>query len=432
MRRSMRRLATPLNDRRLCLIGGFGFASGLPLALTGFTLRQWLTENGLSLQLIGLTALIGLSYTLKFLWAPLFDQAAPGVLRRFGRRRGWLLVVQPTLTVACVGLALGDPARRAAALVGVAVVVAFLSACQDIVIDGWRIEVFAERLQGKALAVYVWGYRIAMLVSGAGAIWLAGRLGWHGSLLLMAGLSLIGPATTLCAPEPDVRTEASGRVGIVARLQAAVVMPLRDFLSRAGAGEVLAFVVLFYLGEALAQTMSVPFYRSLGYDRAQVAAANSLPSLAATLAGAAFGGWLVSRLGTGRALIATGFVQMATMLLYIVLAWSHGAPAVLYAKVTFESFAEAMASTAFLTYLSSLCSKRFSATQYALLSSLAAVALHTVGGISGYLASWLGWVGFYCLTLLAALPAMLIMLDLIGRQRLQAGPAMSVEQVENT
>ena len=209
-------------------------------------------------------------------------------------------------------------------------------------------------------------------------------------------------------------------------------MPLRDFLSRAGAGEVLAFVVLFYLGEALAQTMSVPFYRSLGYNRAQVAAANSLPSLAATLAGAAFGGWLVSRLGTGRALIATGFVQMATMLLYIVLAWSHGAPAVLYAKVTFESFAEAMASTAFLTYLSSLCSKRFSATQYALLSSLAAVALHTVGGISGYLASWLGWVGFYCLTLLAALPAMLIMLDLIGRQRLQAGPAVSVEQVENT
>ncbi len=420
-----------LNDRRLWLIGGFGFAGGLPLALTGFTLRQWLSESRLSLQAIGLTALIGLSYTLKFLWAPVFDQPAPGALRRLGRRRGWLLALQPMLTVACVLLALGDPASRASALVGVAVAVAFLSACQDIVIDGWRIESFAEQRQGAALACYVWGYRIAMLVSGAGAIWLAGRLGWRGSLLLMAGLSLIGPAMTLAAPEPDAVPAARGAVGLAAHFRAAVSAPLRDFLGRSRAVEVLAFVMLFYLGEALAQTMSVPFYRSLGYDRAQVARANSLPSLVASLAGAAFGGWLVARIGTGRALISTGFVQMATMLLYIALAWSHGAPGVLYAKVTLESFAGAMASTAFLTYLSSLCSKGFPATQYALLSSLAAVAVHTLGGVSGYLAHWLGWVGFYCLTLAAASPAMLIMLDLIGRETMQGGHAIGAEHAEN-
>lgn len=405
----------PLTDRKLWLLGGLGFASGLPLALTGFTLRQWLTENGLSLQLIGLTALIGLSYTLKFLWAPLFDQAAPPPVRRLGRRRGWLLVLQGLLTSACVLLALGDPALRPVALVGVASAVAFLSACQDIVIDGWRIESFDEGRQGTALAFYVWGYRVAMLVSGSGAIWMAGRLGWHGALLLMAGLSLVGPAVTLCVPEPAGLPAVSGSVGGRARLVAAVVAPLRDLLARPRAVEVLAFVLLFYLGEALAQTMAVPFYRSLGYDRAQVAVSNGLPSLAATLAGAAFGGWLVRRIGTGRALISTGFVQMATMLLYIMLAWSHGAVAVLYAKVTLESFAEAMAAASFLTYLSSLCSRQFPATQYALLSSLAALAVHTIGGFSGYLAHWLGWVGFYTVALLAALPAMLIMLDLIGR-----------------
>lgn len=408
-------------------MGGFGFASGLPLALTGFTLQQWLSEHGISLKLIGLTASIGLAYALKFLWAPLFDQAPPGMWRRLGRRRGWLLVLQPLLTAALVLLALGEPGRHPVALVGIACGVAFLSACQDIAIDAWRIESFATDEQGRALAAYIWGYRAAMLVSGAGAIWLAGPLGWHGSLLLMAGLSLAGPALALGAEEPMARPLAQGHVGYRARLRAAVVAPLRDLLDRSGAAEILAFVLLFYLGEALAQSMVAPFYHSLGFDRAQVAEATGLPSLASTLAGAAVGGWLVARLGAGRALVLSGFVQMATMGLYIVLAWSQGVVAVLYLKVTFEAFAEAMASAAFLTFLSSLCSTRFSATQYALLSSLAVVAKRTIGGSSGYLAAWLGWIGFYWLALAASLPAMLIMLHLMHRDYLHGGAARAAE-----
>ncbi len=199
------------------------------------------------------------------------------------------------------------------------------------------------------------------------------------------------------------------------RLRHAVLEPLREFLARTGALEILAFVLLFKLGEALAGTMAIPFYRDMGFDRAAVARALGIPSLLASLAGAATGGVLVARLGTGRALVLTGFAQMATMLLYMAVAASHGAFWVLVTKVVVESFAESMADAAFITYLSGLCSPAYTATQYALLSSLAAVAVRTLGGLSGFMAGWLGWVPFYAVTVLTALPAMLVMLHLMRR-----------------
>lgn len=405
-----------LQDRALILMGAFGFFAGLPLPLSGFTLRQWLSEGGTSLTAIGLTANIGLAYTLKFLWSPMLDHARPPLgLARFGRRRGWLLAIQPLLGGACVLLALSDPAAAPALLVAAAVAIAFLSASQDIVIDAWRIETFPERMQGLALASYVWGYRIALLTSGAGAIGFADVVGWRGSLGAMAALAACGMGATLLAKEPAMRGIAAAAHGFTARLHAAVIEPLKDFWQRPGAGQILAFVMLFKLGEALAHTMAVPFYRALGFDRAQVALATGVPGLVASLLGAAAGGWLVIRIGTGRALILTGFVQMASMGLYFALAVSGGDPRILLAKIVLENFAEAMADAAFLTYLSSLCSSAFTATQYALLSSLAAVGLRTIGGFSGILAEVLGWRAFYGLTILAALPAMLLMLGLLRR-----------------
>jgi PAT family beta-lactamase induction signal transducer AmpG len=403
-------------DRALLLMGAFGFFAGLPLPLSGFTLRQWLTEGGVSLAAIGLTANIGLAYTLKFLWSPVLDHARPPLgLARLGRRRGWLLAIQPLLALLCLVLAISDPATRPAPLIAAAVLIAFLSASQDIVIDAWRIETFPERAQGLALAAYVWGYRIALLVSGAGAIGLAGVIGWQGSLTAMAGLVAVGAGATLLAREPAVRGLAAEPPGFAARLRRAVIEPFQDFWRRPGAGQILAFVMLFKLGEALAHTMAVPFYRDMGFDRSQVALANGIPGLAASLLGAMAGGWLVVRIGTGRALILTGFVQMASMGLYFALAVSGGDTRILLAKVMLENFAEAMADAAFLTYLSSLCSTAFTATQYALLSSLAAVGLRTIGGFSGVLAGELGWTRFYALTILAALPAMLLMVGLLRR-----------------
>ena len=404
----------PLRDRALWLMGAYGFAAGLPLPLSGFTLRQWLAEGGTSLAAIGLTANIGLAYTLKFLWSPLLDQVRPPAgLSRFGRRRGWLLAIQPALALACLALAWADPRHTPAPLVAAAVLIAFLSASQDIVVDAWRIETFPARMQGVALAAYIWGYRLALLVSGAGAIGLADLVGWHGSLSVMAGLVGAGALVTLAAAEPAVPGVQKTGQGLRARLQTAVIEPFRDFWQRPSAGRILAFVMLFKLGEALAHTMAVPFYRDMGFDRAQVALATGVPSLVASLLGAATGGWLVVRIGAGRALVLTGFVQMASMGLYFALAVSGGNTAILLAKIVLESFAEAMADAAFLTYLSALCSAAFTATQYALLSSLAAVGLRTIGGFSGVLAAALGWVPFYALTIFAAVPAMLIMLGLL-------------------
>ena len=395
-------------------MGLFGFASGLPLPLSGFTLRQWLSEGHVSLITIGLTANIGLPYTLKFLWAPLLDQWAPPFgLARLGLRRGWLMVIQPLLALACGALALADPAHTTA-LITAAVAVAFLSASQDVVIDAWRIESFPDRLQGAAMAAYVWGYRVALLASGAGAIGLAGPLGWHGALLLMAGLVLVGPVTTALATEPIARIQAVSH-DFAARLRTAVVDPFREFLQRPGAAWLLAFVMLFKLGEALAGTMAIPFYHAMGFDRAKVALATGVPGLCASLAGAALGGWLVARIGSGRALLITGLAQMASMGLYFALAVSHGNVDILLTKVMVENVAEGMADAAFIAFLSSLCATAYTATQYALLSSLAAVGLRTLGGLSGWLAQSLGWRAFYGMTIFAAVPAMLIMLRLLRR-----------------
>ncbi len=403
-------------DRRLWLMLAFGFLSGLPLALSGFTLRQWLTESHVSLAALGLTASIGLSYTLKFLWAPVLDHAsAPLGFSRFGRRRGWLLAVQPLLALACLGMALSDAATAPSVTVAAAGLIAFLSATQDIAIDAWRIETFSIRMQGAANAAYVWGYRLAMLVSGAGVIRMAGTLGWHGALTLVAALLGAGVLVTLAAPEPSVEIAATAPGGLAARLRSAVVAPLRDFLLRPGAWAILGYVALFKMGEAIAGVMLAPFYHDLGFNRASVAAAIGPYSLAATIGGYATGAWIVARVGLPRALIGTGFFQMAAMAMYVLLADSAGDHAVLYATVVTEAFAEGVADAAFLTYLSGLCSAAHTATQFALLTSVAPLALRTVGSFSGFLAQALGWRAFYTVAMLASLPAMLLMIFIIRR-----------------
>lgn len=406
-------LAPAWRDRNLWLMTGFGFMAGLPLPLTGFTLRLWFTEAGLSLGAIGLTAMIGMAYALKFLWAPVLDRPPP-LGARFGRRRGWLLLIQIPLAASAAALALGDPVAAPFAIVLTAIALAFLSASQDVVIDAWRIESFPEQRQGTALAAYVWGYRVALLVAGAQAIRLVGWVGWDGAFLAMAALLALAPILTLMAPEPGGRPAALPG-GLSARLAGAVWAPLADFLRRPGALAILAYIALFKLGEAMAGTMAPSFFRALGFDRAAIALANGEISLLATLAGVACGGALVARLGVGRALIWTAWGQMLSNASYVVLALSAGNEAVLYAAVTIEAFTDGLVDAAFITYLSGLCAVAYTATQYALLSSLAAVASRFLGGLSGYVAEAVGWPWFYGLTMLAALPAMVIMFALLRR-----------------
>jgi MFS transporter, PAT family, beta-lactamase induction signal transducer AmpG len=423
-------LPRPLRERKggsgpggphLWLMAAYGFVAGLPLPLSGFTFRLWLSEGGVSLAVIGLTANIGLAYSLKFLWAPVLDNAPPpGPLRRLGRRRGWLAAIQPALAAAAALLALSDPAHLPFAALALAALVAFFSASQDIVVDAWRIEVFPSHRQGAAMAAYIWGYRIALLIATTGVISAVGVVGWHAALLGVAVLIGLGVVVTLLAPEPPPAERRVVPAGFAARLARAVIEPLRDFLSRRGAVLILAFVALFKLGEAMAGIMTAPFYRALGFSREAIAATGWF-SLGGTLAGIALGGWLVARIGTGRALLRTGWTQTIAMGMYLLLALSAGEHHVLFATVTTEAFAQGMADAAFITYLSGLCSREFTATHYALLSSLAAIAVHTIGGASGVLAAQVGWVAFYALCMFAALPSMGLMLILLRRYPVDEG-----------
>jgi PAT family beta-lactamase induction signal transducer AmpG len=403
-------------DRQLAAMAAYGFVSGLPLPLSGFTLRLWLADSGAGLSVIGLTAWIGLAYSLKFLWSPLLDQPPPlAMLRGFGRRRGWLLVVQPLLGVAAVALALSDPGAAPMAAFAAAACVALLSATQDIAIDAWRIEVFPPVRQGVALAVYVWGYRVALLISTTGAIAASAVVGWHAALLGVAGLVAAGMLVTLAA-----RREESG--GLMPRrgVRQAVLEPVRSFLVRPSALLVLAFVGLFKLGEAMAGIMTAPFYRALSFDKAAIAGTGPF-SLGGTLAGITLGGWLVARIGVGRALLVTGWAQTAAMAMYVALSQSPGQHGMLYATVTVEAVAQGLADAAFLTFLSALCAREFAATQYALLSSVPALAIHTIGGASGAMAGALGWTGFYAVCMAGALPGMALMLVLLRRNPAPAG-----------
>lgn len=401
-------------DRRFLVLLALGFSAGVPLPLTAFTLRQWFSESGISLAAIGMTALIGLAYSLKFLWAPVLDHAAAPFLRGLGRRRGWLASIQPPLAVAILALGLTDPAAGATLTVAVAVAVAFLSASQDIVVDAYRIEVLEERDQGYGLACYVWGYRGALLASGGGALAMAEFGGWSFAFAMCAAMIGVGFAATLAAPEPG-RAPPEAPPGWGARLRIAIVEPFADFVRRRYWVAILAFVALFKLGEALAGIMTAPFYRQLGFSRLEVASVSSVFGLFATLAGALAGGWLVARIGTGRALVLTGVTQMLSNLMYVALFYAGHDIRMLFAQVGVENFTDGLADAAFVTYLSALTSRSFTATQYALLSSLAAVPLRTLGASSGWFAEALGWPAFFLMTTAAALPAMAIMLWLLKR-----------------
>ena len=409
-----------LRDRRFLVLLMLGFSAGVPLPLTGFVLRQWFAESQISLVDIGLTALIGLAYSFKFLWAPALDQVAPPwSIGGLGQRRGWLLCIQLPLILAIVALGWTDPATAAVATVAVAVVVAFLSASQDIVIDAWRIEMLAEEEQGLGLAAYVWGYRGALLAANAGGLSLVAWIGWEGMFLYAAALVVVGVVATLIGREAP-RVEAPP-LPWSARLRHGVVDPFVDFLGRPHAWAILAFITLFKLGEALAGIMTAPFYRELGFSRTEVAAVSGGFGLFAVLAGALVGGWLVLRIGTGRALVLTGITQMLSNLMYLALIQSPALP-MLTLQVGVENFTDGLADAAFLTYLSALTSRAFTATQYALLSSLASVPLRVLGGTAGVWAVQLGWFWFFAMTTAAALPAMALMLWLLSRLPVKPPP----------
>jgi PAT family beta-lactamase induction signal transducer AmpG len=408
-----------------------GFSSGLPLALTASTLFVWLAESQIDKTAIGLFAAIGTPYALKFLWAPLMDRLpAPVLSGFFGRRRGWILLTQLGLVGAILVMGTLDP-RQDPWTVGVlAFTVAFLSASQDIVIDAFRIESLEERQQAGGAAALVFGYRVGMLVSGAGALYLAHYGNWLTAYGVMAALVLVGGVAVLLRPEPqpadggswdadtqEARAEAylSGAhvAAALARaagwLYAAVVVPFAEFISRPRWLVILLFVALYKFGDSLAGVMTNPFLVEIGFSKLDIANVSKLYGFTATMVGLAVGGAMMNGVGMVRSLWICGLLQLGSNFMFAVQAMAGADLGLLAVTIGLENLAGGMGTAVFVAYLSSLCNVSYTATQYALLSSFMATARTWLSSSSGLLAEWLGWVDFFVLTAGAAVPGLLLL-----------------------
>ncbi|MFQ5449069.1 MAG: MFS transporter [Nitrospinaceae bacterium] len=395
-----------LANLRIGTIWVLGFSSGLPLALTGGTLQAWMTVEGVDLGTIGIFTLVGIPYTIKFLWSPLLDRF---VLPILGRRRGWILFTQFVLMALIVGMSSFSPRFAPWAVAALAFGIAFTSASQDIVVDAYRTDVLRERERGLGAAVYVTGYRIAMLVSGALALILSEVLGWRSTYLLMAGLMTIGVMATLAGPEPEEQVTPPGT------LAEAVGGPLKEFFSRDGAWAFLALIVLYKLGDAFAGSLTTAFLiRGAEFSVGEVGAINKGMGLFATILGALFGGVLMARLKMYRALMLFGILQAVSNLSFMALAYAGKSYAMMVFAVAFENLAGGMGTASFVAFLMALCDHRFTATQFALLSALASLGRVFVGPPSGFLADQLGWPFFFFITFLAALPGLVLLRGMRG------------------
>ncbi|HWB43806.1 MAG TPA: MFS transporter [Hyphomicrobiaceae bacterium] len=417
---------------RVLIVTVLGFSAGLPLALSGETLRVWMADRGVDLGTIGLISLAGLPYTIKFLWAPVVDALdVPWLSARLGRRRGWLIAAQILLMAAILFLGTRDPVAAPLTVGLAALLVAFASATQDIVIDAFRVESLPTDEQAAGMAGYVGAYRIGMLASGAGVIgltaWLEAKgLGktviWPLAYAVAAALVVVGMLAVLATREPE-REGAGGHEArslgkdAAARVLHAAQSAFTDFLRRDAALAVLAFVVLYKLCDALAGAMTAPFVLSLGYDKATYAAIVKGVGLAALLVGGFAGGAVARALPLASALWLGASLQMVSNLAFVWLGWQTPSAGALTVAILVENFTGAIGTVIFVAYLSALCRNPLhTATQYALLTALASTGRTLLSSGTGFLAGAIGWTAFFIATAAAALPALALMVWLQRRE----------------
>jgi MFS transporter, PAT family, beta-lactamase induction signal transducer AmpG len=409
---------------RVLIVLFLGFSSGLPLALSGSTLQVWAQQSGVDLRIIGLFALVGTPYTIKFLWAPVIDALDVPLLSRWlGRRRGWLIVSQLLLMSAIVFLAFCDPASAPITVAVGAILVAATSATQDIVVDAFRVESLPEREQAAGMAGYVAAYRIGMLVSTAGALFLVSffedglglmrSAAWTCGYLTMAGLVVIGIVTTIAATEPERSAAAhAALIGKAAfsRVAQAAGRAAKDFLTGEMALVVLAFVVLFKFSDAFAGAMTAPFVIDIGFSRSEYAAIIKGVGLAATLMGGFAGGFMARRYSLVTSLWVGGSAQALANLVFSWQAIIGVNLVALTLSITVENFTSAIGTVIFVAYLSTLCrNPLYTATQYALLTALAAFGRTYLSSSAGFVAAAAGWMWFFVICVAAGIPSLALL-----------------------
>jgi PAT family beta-lactamase induction signal transducer AmpG len=410
-RTKWRQAVAAYTEPRVLQVLALGFASGLPLLLTYSTLQAWLATVGVRRATLGAIALVGTSYSFKFVWSPLIDRVPPPL--PLGRRRGWGITIQIFLIAAILAMGSCDPKHNLSRMAILAVAVAFLSASQDIVIDAWRVESLTSDQQAPGAAMIQSGYRIGMLASGAGALFIAASAGWFAAYATMAALVGVGMLVFLFGPEPKVPAEKSYVAQsvwqtILHALYKAVIEPFRDFMQRPLWPIILIAIFGYKLGEAMAGVMSTPLYISLGFTLPEIATASKIFGFFSIVTGALIGGVVTTRFGIRRALIFCGILQSLGNLFFVLQAVGGHRIGYLALCVTAENITGAMAGTALITYLSSLCSPAFTATQFALLSSLALLGRTVVASSGGALSEKIGWVRFFLVTTVVALPSILL------------------------
>ena len=378
-----------------------GFSCGLPLLLTISVLQAWMKEEGLDLTVIGMMALVGLPYTLKFLWAPFLDRFT---LPFLGRRRGWLLVAQFALIFSIAGLGFTDPGKNPWIVAFAAFLVTFFSASQDIVVDAYRREDLPDQELGLGSSLYVNGYRVGMLLASGGGLIMADYIPFSMVYLIMAACILPGVLTTLLAPEPTITH------GIPRTIREAVVDPLVEYFKRDGAVWILAFILLYKIGDTMASSMTIPFYLDIGFSKTEIGAIVKLFGFWAVIAGTLIGGVLMLRLGINRSLWIFGFLQAISTACFAILARIGHSVSVLSGVIAFENLSSGMGTAAYMAFMASITNKRFTATQYALLTSLMGVPRVFASAPTGFLAKNMGWVSFFIACTLIAIPGMLLLL----------------------
>lgn len=387
-----------------------GIPSGLPLALTASTLTVWLAEAGISKSAIGIFAAVAIPYSLKFLWAPLLDGTHFPMLGWLGRRRSWMMATQAMMAASILAMGFSNPAD-APVLTGLcALLLAFFSASHDIVKDAYRVEILPVEYQGAGSASFVLGYRIGMIISTAGALYLATSWGWPATYSIMAlAMAVLGLQLMLIREPESGASEEKEALPAAEWIQNYVVTPFTEFLKRPQAWTILLFILLYRMTDAFLGVMANPFYLELGFSKIQIAELVKLYGLFATLIGSVVGGAVVYRLGVIRALWVGGIASSLSNLMFVWQAHVGAEPYALALTISLDNLSAGLATTAFVAYMSQLCNVRFTATQYALLSSLAAFGRAWLSTPSGFAAETIGWDGFFILSTLIGLPALLVL-----------------------
>ncbi|OGW25008.1 MAG: AmpG family muropeptide MFS transporter [Nitrospirae bacterium GWC2_42_7] len=388
-------------NRRMLVALLMGFSCGLPLLLTGSLLQAWMVKEGIDLTYIGMMSLVGIPYTIKFFWAPFLDRFT---LPFLGRRRGWMLIAQIALAVSIGVLGYSNPAANPWMLVLAALLVTFFSASQDIVVDAYRREDLSDEDLGLGSSLYINGYRIGMLLASGGGLFLADHIPFQMVYMIMAGCMIPGIATTLLTPE------TSSGFGAPKTMKEAVFGPIVEYFSRPSALWILAFILFYKIGDSMASAISTPFYLDIGFSMSEISAVVKAFGLFATIAGSLIGGVMMIWLGINRSLWIFGVLQAVSTAGFAFLSSIGHSVTALSAVIAFENLSGGMGTSAYAAFMASITNKKFTATQYALLSSLMGIPRVIASAPTGFLAKHMGWWWFFVFCTLIALPGMLLLL----------------------